>query len=197
MGINDGKNLFTLHKDESARRATWVLLRANALLTQGVRFRDMPAHWFENVQWNNALQCNLAVFRTLYLADKHDLAAAKVFAEHLLTNAVGMADIHRNGLLGDLLFYELLGECRPAQVAQLYTKQLKNYLKATSSYPSHQLLHYAHALLFLRDPAQAEKARYKFHERCTNHSLRGELPLLHEMMQLVDEIAEKRRGVQG
>lgn len=121
----DGFNALNLGKDENARRAFWVQLRINALAAQGFRIRDMPVEWFRmpsDDQLSDVMVASVAVCGVGYLIDKQEFDEAKKLAEHLLITADKMLEIHKNELRCELLFLEIIGECRKEKIDQLYTK---------------------------------------------------------------------------
>ena len=105
---NDGANVVTLGKSEAARKAFWTVLKANALLTQGVRLKDMPEGLFyvQRTQGNY-----LAAMQTVLLAerfmDAQDFArAAEVIDGLLAGNKV--VGIQRTLLQADRIFIAVM-----------------------------------------------------------------------------------------
>ena len=190
LGIpNDGHNALTLGKDELSRHALWTILNAAALMTKGVRHRDIPIEqlFFDDDKLlkkdNNALVLNVANIRFEQLFDRQEFDKAKTFAETLLATAEKMIEIQKNELRCELLFFELIGECRKAEIERLYDKNLKKYVKATSGYPARQRLLYTYAKLFLNDEAKAAKILSKFDKTCQSHPFEGEIIQNRELMK--------------
>jgi len=104
-----------------------------------------------------------------------------------------MLGIQKNEFLCELLFLELIGECRKEEVDRLYTRELKKYIEATSSYVTRQRLLYAYAKLFLNDDAEAAKARKKYEETCLSYPFEGEIAGNNELIDLVDDLAVKKK----
>jgi len=193
--MSDGATLRTLRKNEQARQANWLQMHINALLVRGTRYRDMPAQWFDlpkaglfdsPIIYINAFDC------LNYLLDTHDLAAAKDLAEFMQGNAEHMMHYHRNLLLCKALFLALVCEGHKEAIEPLYTPQLEKHIRATAQFPSHLRLRYALAKLHHHDPQAAEQAREAFEKVCASYPFLGDIPAEHELMQLVDDIAEKR-----
>lgn len=192
---NDGYNALTLGKNKLARHAFWLQLRVNAFITKGCRYRDIPDEWFsliENGDLNDAIVAGAAIIRFNYLIDRHDFKEGKAFAERLLNTADKMLEVHKNELRCELLFLELISECRKAEIDRLYTKQLKKYIKATSSYVARQRLLYAYAGLVLNDNTEAIRALERFNNACSSYPNAGEIAGEHEMIKLIDDVADKR-----
>ena len=200
LGVpTDGHNALNLGKDEVSRRAFWSILNMNALMIQGFRHRDIPIeqYFFDNNvdlcdKNNNALVINVATQRFDQLIDRHEFIEAKAFGENLFSNAVKMIDIQKNELRCELLFLELIGECRKEEIERLYTADLKKYIKATSMYyTSRQRLLYAYAKLFLNDATEAVHVLTKFNKTCLSYPFDGEIIRDHELIALVDDLANQ------
>ena len=197
---NDGYNVFILGKNDAARRAFWLQLRVTAMVTQGVRYRDLPEEWFRASDcgsWNDPIAAVVVLGRYSYLLDKMELKQARELAAKLLHSANRMLELHKNELRCELLFHELIGECREAEVERLHTADLKKYIKATSSYISRQRLLYAHARLFLGDSAAAGAARRRFEDACLHTPFAGEIAGEKDLIGLVDDIANNRKNASG
>jgi len=191
---NDGYNLFLLGRKGNAamRHAFWVQLRANALQTSGVRPRDFPSAWFEWVTpdlINDPMVAPVAVLHYACLLDKLELDKARDLAVSILDTADKMLDVHKNELRCELLFHELIGECRAEALDRLYTQALKDYIHATAAYIARQRLLYAYARLFLQDSAKAEAHLALFRKSCETSASLGEIPGEEALVALVDRIA--------
>ena len=199
LGIpNDGHNALNLGRDEVSRRALWSILNMNALMAQGFRLRDIPIeqYFFDNNvdlcdKNSNALVTNVATQHFEQLMDKHEFTEAKAFGENLLGKAEKMIEVHKNELRCELLFLELIGECNKEKIEHLYTKDLKKYIKATSIYTSRQRLLYAYTKLFLNDATEAVNVLAKFNKTCLSHPFEGEIIRDHELIGIVDDLANK------
>ena len=199
LGIpNDGHNALNLGRDEVARRAFWSILNVNALMTQGIRLRDIPIdqYFFDNNidlcdKNNNALGICMAILHFERLVDKYEFAEAETFGKNLLSKAINMIDVQKNELRCELLFLELIGEHNKEEIERLYTADLKKYIKATSTYPSRQRLLYAYTKLFLNETAEAANVLAKFNKTCLSYPFDGEIVRDSELIALVDGLANK------
>jgi hypothetical protein len=136
---------------------------------------------------NNPIICAIGVFKCSYLQDKKQFDEAKGMCEFMLENAPGLLEIHKNELRCELLFYEIMGLCRREEIEKLYTKQLKKYIKATSSYVSRKRLMYAYALLLEGDASKAEKELAGFEKAAKVYPYEIEVQCERELIALVDE----------
>ena len=189
---NDGYNIRLLAQGEhAAHREFWVVLRANAVQASGVRPWDFPTEWFDWIDvdnLNNPLLVSVAILRYNYLLDKGDLTEARAYAQLLLDN-VKMIEIHKNELLCESLFFELINECRPEEIERIYTKDLQAYIKATAVYASRQRLLYAYHRLFTKDAEAATQHLARFQKACETSASLGEVPGEWELIAVVDEVA--------
>lgn len=134
--VNDGYNILMLKRDKTARRSTAVMLRVNALLTQGVRMKEMPYEWFvlpEDADLSNASNATIRIMEGNWFFDKLQFEEAKTCYETLLQDSVGLLEIHKLELQCELLFFELIGLQREEVIKELYTRKLKSYIKTMSS----------------------------------------------------------------
>lgn len=188
----DGHNTITLSKNKKARRAFWVQLRINAMVTQGFRYSDLPSAWFEPMgseDYSDPILASFALFRYSYLMDSLEISEGRLLAEKILSTASKMLEIHKNELRCELLFHELIGECRRAEVERLHTNALKKYINATSSYMSRQRLLYAYARLFLNDDLKAKKALELFERAVSCSPFIGEIAGEKELISIIDDKA--------
>jgi hypothetical protein len=200
---NDGHNAMSLGKNDAVRHSFWFILYANAQITKGMRIRDISEEKFgfldsanlSDKNRNNALVVNAESFRFEWLIDRREFEKAKTFGEHLINTTENMIDLQKKEFSCELLFLELIGECRKEEIERLYTKDLQKYIRATSSYVSKQRLLYAYAKLFLRDDAQAAKALEKFNKIIPSYPLVGEIESNRELIEIVDKLAEERKEV--
>ena len=202
LGIpNDGLMTLTLRKNESARYSLWLLSDIVAQFAKGMRPRDIPENKFDFLDnlsekdKNNALVFNIEYYRFGWLIHRREFEKAKALAEHLL-KAENILEIFKNEFTCELLFLELIGECRKEEIERLYTKDIKNYIKATSSYVSRQRLLYAYAKLFLQDDAQATKALEKFNKVSLSYPYDGEIEGNRELIEMVDKLAIEKKNFQ-
>ncbi|MCL2842107.1 MAG: M50 family metallopeptidase [Oscillospiraceae bacterium] len=188
---NDGYNMLLLGRDKNTatRHAFWVMLRANAAQASGVRPREFPTEWFDWVDMDNlndSLIVSAAILRYNYLLDKGDLTEARACLQFLLDNAK-MIELLRNELLCELLFFELINECRPEEIERIYTKDLQAYIKATATYASRQRLLYAYHRLFTKDAEAAGRHLILFCKACETSASLGEIPGEQELIAVIDK----------
>lgn len=194
---NDGYNTLLLHRDPLAREALRRQLLVNQKTAEGIRIKDMPAAWFrlpDGADKSNPLICAIGILAFACALDKLDFVQARTVGKDLLENAPGLLDIQRNELLCEMLFLELIGECRQAEIDMLYTKKLQDYIKITQAYPSRKRLLYAYARIADDDAAAAQLQREAF-ERCVlEYPYPAEIENERELLALADAAAQKRHA---
>ena len=83
---NDASNMLLMRRDGLSRRALYVQLRANALMQQGVRPKDMPAEWTQispDFDYRNSLVLAQYMLHIAVLMDNGDNEAALTALERL------------------------------------------------------------------------------------------------------------------
>lgn len=181
---NDGKNVFSLEKSESAKKAFWAQMKINALVTEEIRLRDMPEELFEvpeKNQMTDALTASMAVFACNREMDMMDFDKAKELADYALENAEGLIDLHKNILINELLYINSVQE-NQAEADKLMSDSFKTFTKAMAKNPSVCRSLYAYNLLIKNDSAEAEKQMSKFERIAKNYphkcEVDGELELI-------------------
>jgi len=191
--VNDGYNALSLRKDTEARRALWLQLTINGKMAQGQRLKDMPEEWFnlpDNADVGNPLICSCAIFKGSRYHDQMEFHKARELYKSLLSDTPEMLEVYKNELRCELMFYEIIGEGRKEEIEKLYTKGLKKYIKATSSYISRQRLMYSYELLIEKDKEMADKRLKEFEKVCRNYPYQGEIEAEREIIGYI----QKRAG---
>lgn len=157
---NDGYNMLSIGRDKTIRKAFYTQLRVNGLIYRGTRLKDMPFEWFElpfDADLNNPLFSSIKMLEGSYYEDKKEFDKAKQCFENLLNSAPKLIKLLENEIKCALLFYETIGEGRREVIDDLYTNDLKKYIKATNCYISRKRLMYAYTLIIEKDNAKADK----------------------------------------
>jgi hypothetical protein len=192
---NDGMNAVLCRKDMQIRRAMWIQLKFAALITQGVRVRDIPQEWVENIGIpKDPVTGFLTGLRCSYLLEKGEFVQLQKYAHEILEAAAdskGMMELHKNELRCELLFCELIGECRTDEVEKLYTEKLREHIKGLSTHLSRRRLMYAYERLFTKNNVKAEKALTDFEKACLHTPFEGEIAGERELVELVDSVKQK------
>lgn len=181
---NDGMNALKLSKSSAARKYFYVQLKSNALLTQGVRMKDMPEEWFtlpENSDLENIHICTMLYLQANRLMDQGEYEQAEEHIEWILKNATGMIELYKMELRCELMFLKIiLNKYDEAEV--LYTEELKKYIKATSSFLSRRRLMYAYYHLVQKDSEKAEKELQAFEKIKKTYPYKADLEMEEELL---------------
>jgi preprotein translocase subunit SecA len=184
---NDGYNISLLLKNESARRAFRSMMLTLDFIAKGGRSKDMPEEWYEWPEdFNNPIAVVSAATRCGVLMDRHDFEGARELYAKLLNEADEIAELQKNVIRCELLFLEIIGQCREEEIKRLYTDELKKYMKSGAFQISKQRTLYAYAKLAEADGAKAAKELEKFNKGCLSYPYEGDLESERELIKIID-----------
>ncbi len=183
---NDGRNVISLGKSKDALRAFWIQMKINQKISLGMRVKDMPEAWFllpPDSDMQNSMVATIAVFACNRLIDQQNFQEAERKIKQLLAMDTGIVGLHRNLLVGDQCYLELIGENRPEVLETMYTKELKAFMKSMKTFPSVLRTEYAYALLFEKDTVKAEKIKAQFEKIAKKYPYPGDVQSERELME--------------
>ena len=191
---NDGHNALSLGKNPEALYAFWLQMKMNEQVALGHRLKELPQEWFvlpseEGMQ--NSLIATIAVFCCNRLMDEGRYAEADELMERLLEQENGMVGVHRHILNADRLFCELVGEKRPEKLEELYTPELKSFLKSMKKSPSTYRMTYLYAKYVEKDEKKAAAAMAGFEKVAQTYPYPHEIAGEREMLAYAEEKLEK------
>lgn len=184
---NDGYNALSLGKNPEAMRAFWTQLSVMELQTKEVRLRDMPAEWFympSDEAVKNSLVATNGVFYCNRLMDQGRFEEADEAMAHLLAIESGVVGLHRNMLLCDRAFCELIGECRLSIVDKYMSSEMKKFMLSMQTFPSVIRTEYAYALLYERNEDKARRALERFMKVGARYPYKSDLDSERELMDI-------------
>ena len=187
---NDGWNALFIGKDPAALRGFWVMLKVNALQSEGVRLRDMPEEWFvfpDRDQLGNGMTAAMGVFCANRSMDRLDLAAARGQIDALLDESCGAAGLYKSLLRCDKAFLELLEKGPEADVSDLQDKKMVQFLRQMKSFPSVLRTQYALALLHERDEKKAAEVLDRFEKMAKAYPAPADIESERELLALAGE----------
>lgn len=186
---NDGRNALSLGRDPAALRAFWVQMKVAEAQARGLRLREMPEDWFSmpgDEALQNAMTAAQGVLVCNRLVDEGRLAEADRAIAHLLAVSRGLPGLYRGLLVCDRVTAELLGEARPAVLADFLTQGQVKFMGQMKRFPSVLRTRYLHALLAERDPAKAAAIRARFETVAGTYPYPADIASERELMALGD-----------
>ena len=120
------------------------------------------------------------------LVDEGRLAEADRAIAHLLAVSRGLPGLYRGLLVCDRVTAELLGEARPAVLADFLTQGQVKFIGQMKRFPSVLRTRYLHALLAERDPAKAAAIRARFEKVAGTYPYPADIASERELMALGD-----------
>lgn len=170
MGMidNDGYNALSLTRNNTALHSFWVQLKVNEQMAKGVRLKDMPDEWFvlpKDKEMKNSMNATIGVFACNRLIDKHKFEEANMLIAHLLEIDSGMVRIHRNLIICDYMYCELIsGNYEKATI--LFNREQKKFMESMKKFPAVLRTEYSYVLLAEKDIIKAKNIK-KYFEKCT------------------------------
>ena len=187
---NDGYNAISLRKNKAAMRAFWIQMKVNEQLRHGVRTKDMPDEWFQvpsDEAMKNSMVATIGVYAASRLMDQHKFDEAEILISHILEIETGIVAIHRNLMLCDLIYLELIGQNRSDRLEELYTKDMKKFIKTMKMFPSVIRMEYAYYLLAADDPDMAARLKASFEKIAATYPYPNDINTERELIQIADD----------
>lgn len=184
---NDGYNALELSKSPEALHSFWVQMKVNEQLSRGVRLKDMPLEWFvlpDEGHMKNSMVATMAVFYENRLLDELAFEEAVPLLDRLLSMKSGIVPIHRNLLICDRIYCELIGENNKAVIDRLYTKELTKFMKQMRTFPSVIRTQYAYALFYEHDAEKADAFMTQFEKCAKKHPYAADIESERELLTL-------------
>lgn len=131
---NDGYNMLYLNRNMLSKHSIVLQLRANSMIQNGTRPKDMPDRWFEwktDIDYKNPLEVSIPLMHASRLIDEMNIEEAfKEFSE-LYSHKDEIMQLYVNEIACELLFCALcIGNTDLAR--QLLTPKLQKYIEAYS-----------------------------------------------------------------
>jgi hypothetical protein len=197
MVDNDGYNALNLGKSSEALRAFWLQLKINAMLTNGVRLKDMPDEWFvlpSEEALKNGLSATIGVLSCNRAMDQLNFQLASDLARVMLETDTGILTVHRFMLISECMFCELIGENRPERLQEARTKEFLKYEKNMKNYPSLLRTQYAYELLAKGDEEAANKKLSRFEMIAKSYPYESEIIGERELLAYVKQCYAKKES---
>lgn len=187
---NDGYNAKELGKSPEALKSFWVQMKAMEQTSKGVRLKDMPGEWFylpDEEGIKNSMTAVMAVFCANRLMDEQAFADAAVLIDKLLAAESGIVGLHRNLLICDRLYCELINEKNGEVIDKLHSKEQMNFMKQMRRFPTVIRTEYAYALLYENDADKAVQIKELFEQCAKIHPYASDIESERELLAIADK----------
>lgn len=185
---NDGANAFSLGKNPVVLKAFWTQLKMNEQLSKGKRLKEMPASWFEvpaSKDMNNGLVAALAVFHANWLMDQLKIEEAAEYIEQLLRKETSILGLHRNLLISERIYCELVAKQNTSEAIYLHNKEFEKFVKQMKNHPSIIRSEYAYALIAEKDEKKANELLVRFEKVAKTYPYPRDIEGERELIDLV------------
>lgn len=194
MGLidNDGYNALSLGKNANALRAFWVQFKINEQLSNGIRLKDMPQEWFTvpaDHEMKNSLIAATGVFACNRLMDEQRFDEADKLMAHLLETDSSIVGLHRNLMICDRMYCEMISSNRQDVLEHMLTKEQQKFMQSMKNYPSVLRTQYVYALLSENDTAKAETIKTQFEKQAKTYPYPADVQSEWELMETASKKA--------
>ena len=186
---NDGYNAFALSRNKEAVEAFWVQLKVAEQSSKGVRLKDMPDEWF-TVPTDEAMKNSMVAVRGVFtcnrLMDEEKFEEADTTMAHMLEIDSGIVGLHRNLMMCDRIYVELIGENRSEVIEGMMTKEQKKFMKSMKRFPTVLRVQYVLTLLFEKNAAKAETIKNEFEKVAKTYPYAQDIESERNLMRIAE-----------
>ncbi|MDE6548055.1 MAG: hypothetical protein K2L22_03560 [Muribaculaceae bacterium] len=175
---NDGYNIKLLKKNLLSKKGIINQLRANALIQNGVRPKDMPEDLFinpEEIDYHNALEVSIPLMFSSRLIDRKEYKEALEIIENLYSHKDEIMPLYVKEIACELAFlYMRTGN--PDKAEAILDKDLMKYIQTyRKMMSSKERLMCAIALYLEKDNSKARQVYENIRARQEDYLLQGEV----------------------
>ena len=192
---NDAMNIRYLRRDPAEADALLAMMRANAMMQDGIRLKDMPDSLFAGAQADGRqrgpISSSLDIMLLCRAIDMHDFTLAGRVADDISSRNDGTLPAIYDGEVGrERLFLALIARRPHDEIERLYDKKLRSYVKTMSSWQlSSVRLLYALALLHDGDTEAAHRLRTRFDKMAAGYFSPADAESERELVACIDAVA--------
>ena len=183
---NDGRNIVSMKKSKEAIRGLWLQMEVMALISEGVRLKDMPEEWFRmpsEEDMKDHVAAAIAVLACNRALDKMDFEETKRIGTQIISDNSGALGLHKALISIDLMYCEMVGGNRQDVIDNYMTKNVKKVQKAMSKFLPVLRTQYTRELLCNKDEKTAEAVLVKFEKAAKNHPYSIEIDSERELIE--------------
>ena len=191
MVDNDARNVLSILRSRTARRAFWLQLKITEREAAGERLSEMPEDWFSvpgDETPENSLIADVALCRARRLMEQRRFREAAVLQDRLLP-AEDLCGYLLGMLRCDRMTCELLGEGDEALLSSLLPRAQFRFFGSNRRHPSVLRTQLALALLHDRDATAAGSLRAAFEDVAAGYPYPGVIGSERELLALIGEKA--------
>lgn len=188
---NDGYNAISLRNNPDAMKSFWIQLKVVELTTKGIRIKDMPDEWFalpSDEAMKNSMVATQGVLVCNRLMDAQKFDEADAVMNHILNIESGVVGLHRNLLICDRIYIELIKDNRKETIENMYSDEIKKFINSMKNYPSVIRTEYALALLFEKNTNKAKGIMERFSKRSKTYPYPNEIEAEKDLILLAESI---------
>ncbi len=187
----DGYNIRSMIKDPNAQKNFYIQLKANALLSDGVRYKELNSNWIqleEGIDLTNPLNTSIKLLEYNWHLDNLDFNKARESINSLVPLMDDIVGYFKMGIDSERIFLELVGECNKDFIDELYDDELKKYIKASKYNLGSKRLMMAYEAFYNEDKDKALKYYKELEKLHKSNPIKGDADM--ELM-IGDWIREK------
>jgi hypothetical protein len=182
---NDGYNILHLEKTPKNKRLLCHMLRANAMIQEGIQPKDLPEELFvaEDIDWSDGIQANWQIMVVARMENLHQWEEAYDKLSEAIDAKDRILKLFYNELAIEMVFICLVTG-RTDEAQKLYTADLRKYVNTFSRTQSgKQRIAFTAKLLLDNNPEEAQKLLCNLKERQNQYLLQGETLMDVEIME--------------
>lgn len=190
---NDAYNIFSMLRDEQAKRGFYVQLKVNGVMSLGTRIKEMPIEMFklkENSDLSNPMNTSLKLMEYSWHLDNMDFDSAKECIDTLIPYIYDLPLLFKNETDCERIFIELVTNCNKAAIDDLYSKNLKKYIKAAKFMIGKRRLLMAYEAFYNEDKNKAFKHYEAAKKLIEKYPVKGEADMELMLMEWIKEKIE-------
>lgn len=196
LDSNDGNNVKNIHKSPKALKSFWLQMKIVEEISKGKLLKEMPMDWFEmpaDDELENSMVATQAVLYCNRLLDDGKYAEAGKSMDELLNRKTGMVDIHRNMLINEMIYCEIVSENRTEYIEELMTPEHRRFRKSMKNSPTILRTEYLYLLYVKEEVEKAEKVLQSFNKVALKYPYAQDIKSELELIAYAKEICTERR----
>jgi len=189
---NDGYNVLLLLKNKEAVYAFWLQMKINEALLLGTRLKDMNKNWFKikSSDLNNSMINTIKVYYCNRLLDEMKFEKAYYEMDKLLESGQKIVDIHRNLLILDCIYCEIVLKNDDKYLKLYHDNLLQRFITSMKNYPSILRVNYAYSLLIEKNMVKTEKIRETFDKIKINYPYEVDIKSEEDLMEYAKDLLD-------